>query len=453
MPSIETFVLANGLQVYLLMQPGAQRTAVHYALRGGAEDGTLVAPGVASFVMSLATHDETTLPFFASDLAGIQGYVDRNGGYVLTSARADQLEDTLLGLARWIGEARISTRVLRSVAFAHLDQLDAVNYQTTELARCHALRVLYGDTHPLGQSMFGELDDIARLTTDQIAAHQRLMFAPETSALILSGDLTAVDARALVTRHFGQLEPSSTKSLRRMSLGETPKNHVRALMTPGDVALLVQAFPAPAAESSERPAFELLALIAGSLTASRVNTALRERVGQTYGVNAHYEARRLGGTWVLETAVDPKRTLDSLYIIDAELNRLRTEQVKQDELLRARTQLREHRRSLLSDASGAAGLVAEAFVASEQSVPLDLPALWQRYDSELQHTTAEDVRSLAARALSEEARAAVVAGNLSGFIDQVKHWNKHVDTFVPESVIKDLEAKGFVRRPTEERAR
>lgn len=256
--------------------------------------------------------------------------------------------------------------------------------------------------------------------------------------------LVRAQVRELVERHFSALAPSPSASRRRVWLGESPKRRVRGLLTPGQEAYVVQAFPAPGAPSSDRVPFRVLSMLAAELFGSRLNQALRERAAQTYHVGARYDLRANGGNWLLEVQVDPEDLVDTLRTIDDELARLADGPIAFDELERARTQFRERRRAQLADAADAAQLLDDAFALAVGVTPEDVRAEWQRDDTRIEGIDAGDLAELAQRYLDSKQRALVVAGNVGAFGDALEAWSESIDIFVPKQFVERRPRRRFV---------
>ncbi|HEX6239516.1 MAG TPA: insulinase family protein [Polyangiales bacterium] len=432
-PAVFSHVLANGLQLHVIPLAGARSVAIQYALRRAAEDGSLGPMGSASFSLELATDRDALAAAFSSDPPLLSSSTSVSGGYLSLSTDVVGLEAALRGLAHLAQTTGFDAERIRRQAQTHFDALDDSSGDVFGQARRHAHRLLYGERSVLGQNPVDMFKTVETLNVSELEGRHQQLFAPASSALIVCGDVQPEAVRSLVEEQLGRLRPPAVPAApKRSDLGTPPATRTRVLLLPGRYARIVQAFPAPAADSRQRVAFEALSFVAAASTSSRVDKQLRERAGQTYHVGGSYQPRREGGTWLLEAIVDPKRINYALRIVDTELARLRNEPVSNAELTRVRTQLRERRRASLSDVDDTASLAAQAFLLSPEGSLLDLQRSWDEYYAAIDQVSALDLRELAQRYVTDRLRGLVVAGDIRPYLGGWHFKERDFDLFVLE---------------------
>ncbi|MGH9423681.1 MAG: M16 family metallopeptidase, partial [Thermoanaerobaculia bacterium] len=79
--------------------------------------------------------------------------------------------------------------------------------------------------------------------------------------------------------------------------------------------------------------------ILGGLFSSRINLNLREAHGYTYGASSYYDWRCQSGPFVISTAVQSEVTAAAITEVLGEIDRMRAEQVGEDELTLATSYL------------------------------------------------------------------------------------------------------------------
>lgn len=72
--------------------------------------------------------------------------------------------------------------------------------------------------------------------------------------------------------------------------------------------------------------------VLGGLFSSRINLNLREVHGYTYGASSHFDWRRDAGPFVISTAVQSEVTGEAIRETIGEIDRMRTEEIAEDEL-------------------------------------------------------------------------------------------------------------------------
>ena len=114
---------------------------------------------------------------------------------------------------------------------------------------------------------------------------------------------------------------------------------------------------APPFTHPDYAAFLVLEQMLGGMFASRMNIAVRERSGASYGFHARYGASATEGTLEMETSVEPSFARSVVIAMIDEVRRMRGEGdgILRPELLLAKTRARE---MLLAQVDSARGLSA-----------------------------------------------------------------------------------------------
>lgn len=103
------------------------------------------------------------------------------------------------------------------------------------------------NAHPYRHPTIGWLDDLTRITRDELYGHYRHYYVPNNAALVIVGGVDADETLAAVRRHFESLPAGSAP--RRVTVPEPPQTTERRvrLERPGTTAYLKAVYHAPAA--------------------------------------------------------------------------------------------------------------------------------------------------------------------------------------------------------------
>ncbi len=137
---------------------------------------------------------------------------------------------------------------------------------------------MYPADHPYHHSVIGEETDLNAVTVETARRWFDTYYGPSNATLILAGDVTADEARTLVTRYFGGLAPRlpvDRLSTRSMALPGPLRRQM--FRTVPDGRLYVTHF-APPAGSPEIAALDLIAHIIANGARSRLNRRLVEEL-------------------------------------------------------------------------------------------------------------------------------------------------------------------------------
>ncbi|MET0287798.1 MAG: insulinase family protein [Polyangiales bacterium] len=437
LPAIESYRLANGLSVLVVPRPGTRGVTMRYAAGQGGVQG-LDEQGWSALARRVAQRAVLESPIEVALTCRAAGTL--SGSWLELDTRKEDLPSALRVLVDALAPQPIPSEVVGVAVDDQLDELHDELYYQSELARRHAHQILYGDEHPFASSLNGSLSTLKPLTVEGLGEYKALAFAPEHSALVIVGDLDAATLPAQLAQAFAALPASGRKLMGPPKAQAEPSKNVRGLLTAGRTAYVMFSYRAPAQDSADDAPFQLLSLLTGDLSASRLHQALREQGALTYSVDASVAQRRGGATFDIETQVEPESLLKALRVIDVELARLRDQLVSDDELALAKLQARESFAQRLEDDAQLVAMLGQDFTLQGRSfaeAPTDL--LRKQLDA-FDAVTSEQLRDVARRYLQPAQRAAAVAGPLHKFQFELGRWYEgSIDFFAPKRIADYLE--------------
>ena len=216
LPGAQRFELDNGLPVYLVESHGLPLTVASLVSRWGSAADPAERPGLAGFTADMLDEGTQT-----RDALGIAREIESLGASLSTGAGGDGSSVSVAALSPQLSQAMaVMSDVVRAPAFppAEIDRvrgesLVALQQQgddPTAIASTVTSRELYGPGHPYGHTA-GEVGaGLTATTREDLQRFHQSAFTPRTCALILAGDLTAEQARALATEHFGSWRGTGT---------------------------------------------------------------------------------------------------------------------------------------------------------------------------------------------------------------------------------------------------
>jgi zinc protease len=339
LPDITEFTLPNGMRVFLL------------------ENHEL--PLVRGYAMVRAGNI-----FDPADKVGLSdvfGDVMRSGG---TKARTgDELNEMLEGIAASvesnIGETSgtlsfntlkehtgkvldVFKEVLVSPEFRE-DKLDVAltqyrsailrrNDQASGIAPREFSRIVYGPDTPWGRQM--EIEHVDRIKREDLFAYHKRYFFPANILLAVQGDFNTAEMRAQLEKLFADwtvqqppvpaLPPVNTKAKPGVYLAEKQdvnQSSFRVGHLGGQL------------KDKDYPALEVMADILGGGFTSRLVQKVRSDMGLAYSVSASWSPNyNHPGTFTIGGGTKSESTVDALRAIMGEVERIRTNEVTDEEL-------------------------------------------------------------------------------------------------------------------------
>ncbi len=201
-------------------------------------------------------------------------------------------------------------------------------------------RFLYEEGSRYAEPMSGSSRSVSAITREDVTSFYESNYSPSATTLIMVGDLTIDEGEALARDAFGSWQRSSiAKVVKADSAARTSR--ASQIVTKSDAAqseLRVGHVGVPRVHEDYFPIVVMNAVL-GGLFSSRINLNLREAHGYTYGASSYYDWRRQSGPFVISTAVQSEVTGEAISEILKEIDRMRSEEIGQDELTLATSYL------------------------------------------------------------------------------------------------------------------
>jgi zinc protease len=266
---------------------------------------------------------------------------------------------------------------------------------------------LYGADDPFVRSLVPTEASVASVTRDDVARFYAEHFQPQTTTVIIVGDITAAAATAVTRRVFGRwARGGATTEAVAASSNSSPQTTIFLHDVPGSQAFLYVGALGPTRTSGDFYALETM----GAISGTRMQQTLRDRRSIMYSGNSAMVWRRapqssalVGSTTVNATKVDSALT-EWLSL----LRGLRGAQpISPHELDGAR---RSRVGTLAARIDGADSLAARLVELVRDDAPLDF---FDRYAMQMAKVTANGVVSAASRYIDMDHLIVVVTGDRS----------------------------------------
>lgn len=201
-------------------------------------------------------------------------------------------------------------------------------------------RFVYEDGSRYAEPMSGSSRSVQAIARDDVIGFYNAHYSPAATTLIMVGDLTIDEGESLARKAFGSWAGNTISDVVKADL---PARNARAsqIVSKADAAqseLRVGHVGVPRTHEDYFPIVVMNAVL-GGLFSSRINLNLREAHGYTYGASSYYDWRRQSGPFVISTAVQSEVTGEAISEILKEIDRMRSEEIGQDELTLATSYL------------------------------------------------------------------------------------------------------------------
>jgi zinc protease len=194
--------------------------------------------------------------------------------------------------------------------------------------------------HSYGHPIIGWMEDLKRITPEEIRAFYKTYYVPNNATLVAVGAFKASDALAKIKTRFGKIPRGATPP--PVLTKEPVQNGERRVVVKKEAQLPIVylGYHVPNQQSPDAPALELLSTVLSSGRASRLYRRLvyERQLALEAGGDYSYFAFDPPLFWFWGTPM-PGQTPETLEkALLEEMERLRNERVTDEELTRARNQ-------------------------------------------------------------------------------------------------------------------
>ncbi|MCK6460316.1 MAG: insulinase family protein [Planctomycetes bacterium] len=402
--------LDNGLEVVVVPDRDVPLASCSLSFRFGA--ASEAKPGAANLAVSLLTRGtakrDATALLEASEGAGVtfHGRADHDAAHVVARCFPEQLDAVVELLAEMARFPRMDGEYLELERGMLIRSLDSRLRDATELADAVFGRHLYG-THPYGRLATGAVDDMRRLTREDLLEWWGRFGRPDVAVLYVAGDVAPEAAFRSAERHFGDWKatgpppepvprPPPGREKRRIVIVNRPGS-VQSEIRVGQIAIT--------RHDPDWAGAHLLSVILGGTPTSRVNKRLRERQGLTYWADGGFAAEREAGIFWMRTSTETARTSEALADLLDVLQQLRGEGPTQEEIRRARNCVAGQ---LASRWEAPEAVVADVWLADNMGLT---PDYIQRTLAAHAAATPDDLRRIARTRIDPDTLLIVVVGD------------------------------------------
>jgi len=411
LPVPETFMLANGLNVYVVPEHSLPVLSATVVSRAGSENNPEGKAGLAT--LTAQTMGEATTTLGLSELSSAQ---ERIGTRIGVAANMEGASGTMTVLTDHTNEGmKLLADVMEHPAL-NTDDLERLRkqrltgiQQETDNVQAMAQRVgpklVFGDT-PYGTSGTGTTDSVKALTLDDVKAFYATHYGPKDSALVLAGDVTPAQARKIAEDYFGKWTGTASAAAVIPPAPKLGPTHVVIIDKPGapQTSLVAYGVGVPA-NSPDVPAINVMNYTLGGAFASRINMNLREQHGYTYGASSQYLSYSNGGMFIAGGLVRTDITGPAAKELMAEITKFPASPSTEEELKQAKDARVQSLPGAFETTEAIAGSMANLFVYKR---PLDfyatLPAKYRA-------VTAADVARVAKEDIHPDQLIIVAAGD------------------------------------------
>ena len=242
-------------------------------------------------------------------------------------------------------------------------------------------------------------------------------FVPNNAALVVAGDISMSELRALAEKAFGAWQ-RGTPAQPALGAPATTPARVVIVDKPGSpqTQLRVASIGAPRSSPDFRP-MQVMNLALGGLFSSRINMNLREEHGYTYGANSQFSFRRAAGPFQIASGVRTDVTAAAVGEIFKEVRGMVDKPVSADELQKAKDSLANSLPGAFESSANAVGNFSNVFI---YNLGLDY---YTRYAEQVNAVTTDQALAVSKKYLVPGSMVVIAVGDRAKIEPELRKLN------------------------------
>lgn len=338
-------ILENGIRVVSENIPLIPSVAIGIWVRTGSKDESIKLSGISHFLEHLMFKgtERRTAKMIAEELDYVGGHLNAFTGKEYTCYYAkvlgehmdlavDMLGDMVFHSAFPIEEIEKEKQVIIEEIKMYEDTPDELIHDV--------LSANYWPKNSLGRTVIGSTKSVSEMTRDDIVKYYQMHYDAQDIVVAAAGRVKHEDLVALIEK-FSYNPPSATR--KRKELGEVQHN-VGCFLKKKETEQVHVCIGTQGASrySDEYYNYQLLSSILGGSSSSRLFQKVREEAGLAYSVYSYISSYDNAGVFGIYAGTSYDNVGEVFDIIKDQLTDIKQNSVTDDELKRAKEQIKGH---------------------------------------------------------------------------------------------------------------
>jgi zinc protease len=415
--------LPNGLTLILSERRGLPIVAANLVLKTGSDANPLDKPGLANFVAAMVDEGTATRSSLqiADEIAQLGASLNTgstmDASTVSSRSLTKNFGKTLDVMADVVLHPSFPAEEIERQRASRLAGLVQQRDNPSQVAAQVMASALYGPKHPYGYAEVGTEAAVKAVMRGDMEAFWKQNFVPNNAALVVAGDISMPELKALAEKAFGGWQ-RGTPAQPSLSAPMTTKARVVIVDKPGSPQTQVRVASIGAARSSPdfRP-MQVMNLALGGLFSSRINMNLREAHGYTYGASSGFAFRRAPGPFQVASGIRTDVTAPAIDEIFKELRGMVDKPVGADELSKAKDALANSLPGAFESSANAVGNFSNVFI---YNLGLDY---YTKYAAQVNAVTTDQTLAMAKKYLVPDNMVVIAVGDRAKIEPELKKLN------------------------------
>lgn len=191
---------------------------------------------------------------------------------------------------------------------------------------------MFWPNHPLGESLIGSLENLHRISVDDLKQYYRTWYQPGHLVVCACGAVDRAEVIQAVTDQFGDWKPGGRQEI-ESAPQIIPSGSESQWVQDSDSQISLQmAFPLPGRSDHQTLSFRLMRRVLSWGGGARLTLRLREELGLTYAVEANCSMMADAGYLAIDLSVAPDNLVQAVSELLNVLAETRDTMLSEEEL-------------------------------------------------------------------------------------------------------------------------
>lgn len=334
--------LANGVKVLTEDIPHVRSVAVGIWVNVGSRDENNDVAGITHFIEHLMFKgtEKRTAKGIAEELDAVGGQLNAFTTKEYTCYYAKVLDEHIALAVDLLSDMLFSSRFdkvdIDRERNVILEELKMYEDAPDELVHDIFAASIW-HTHPLGRPIIGSEKTVGELTREDILGFYNKYYNPNNIVVSVAGSFDQQQVMELLTATFGKLTGDKNE---RLLTAPEPTRQVVCKIKDTEQVHICLGTPGLALDHEKIYVYQIINTILGGGLSSRLFQEIREQRGLVYSVFSYHSSYHDSGLFCIYTGLSKQNVRSALELIIKEINDIKTNGVRAEELQRAKDQLK-----------------------------------------------------------------------------------------------------------------
>lgn len=352
-PAVTRRVMENGLRIVVVEHHRRPVVTVNFVFPHGALSDPPDNAGITFMAVHLASDfyesmgvndnpgDERSFRRRVLDLGGTARFqVESDGSLIQIAGYAQDAPAYVVMMKDAVRKLRHGARSFVARRAAALDAFEDIESEDPEALSQVVAQAAFGSDHPYARSLIGTTGSLNEMELQEVMDHQHLVFSPAGATLLVVGDVKPGPVFAATQTVFENWEGGNAPvpAVPPPALPRNPREIQFLDRHTASTLLTCATRPLPEVAGTNA-ALRVLVAVLGQGVENRLNAALREENGITYGAYAEIVRRRQASALIACSALQGSRADLGVRLFRGVLESMRARPATDDEVRRAKALL------------------------------------------------------------------------------------------------------------------